>query len=161
MIIIPKGESIYTIYQIDTTESAKPLFLVGGQENNVPVDTFMQAFYTNDPVFPEVFDVVVYKIVDFTYAEVPPVHVYKNVKRGEFSEFHPFEIGGFYIFEIRTPDGEMIRDMLPVEPLNPFSGGGMLESRCDNSLNNHQIIKISAADGGGTYFYYLECMFMY
>src|SRR5687768_6058996 len=115
MIIIPKGESQYKIFQIDTTESAQPLFVDGGEENDVPVDTFMQAFYSNDPALPETFDVLVYKIVDFTYAQVPPVHTYKNVRRGEFTEFAPFEINGFYMFEIRTPAGEMIKDMLPID----------------------------------------------
>ncbi|WP_346316116.1 hypothetical protein [Chitinophaga sp. YIM B06452] len=160
MIVIPGSEALYTIYQIDTTEAAKPLFIVGNQENEVPVDTFMQAFYTNDPVMPETFDILVYKIVDFTYAEVPPLYTYKDVKKGQFTEFAPLAINGFYMFEFRTPEGEMIKDMMPIDPQNPFSGGTG-ESRCDY-INNHQISKISSTDiGGGVYFYYPECMFQY
>ncbi|MFD2888728.1 hypothetical protein [Chitinophaga cymbidii] len=162
MITIPAGESTYTIYQIDTAESAQPLFIVGGQATDVPVDSFMMAFYVNDPAFPETFDILVYKVVDFAYAEVPPVHIYKDVKRGSFTEFSLFVGSGFFMAEVRTPDGEMIPGMLPIDPQNPFGGGGTVEARCGFNINNHQIIKMAAADmGDGTYAYYQECMFMY
>lgn len=159
MIVIPATGALYTIYQIDTAESAKPLFLVGGQESDVPVDTFMLSFYTNDPALPETFDIMVYKIIDFTYAEVPPAYTFKNVKKGQFTEFAPLAILGFYMFEFRTPDGEMVKDMMPIDPLNPFSGG-TIESRCAE-VNNHQIAKISTVDIGGVYYYNTECMFQY
>ncbi len=157
-IVIPPMGAQYTIYQIDTAEGTKPLFLAGGSGDEVPADTFMQAYYVNDPIFPDVFDIKLWELQDDGTGRL--VHTFKDVRKGQFTEFIPLAIAKSYILDPVKPDGQPIDGLVAVDPNDPRSGG-LAESRCSNE-SNHQISKFSAFDfGGGFFFYYMECMFQY
>lgn len=157
-IVIPPMEARYTIYQIDTAEGTKPLFVVGGEGDAVPVDTFMQAYYVNDPIFPDVFDIRLWELQSDGTGKL--IYTFRDVRKGQFTEFIPLAIQGIYILDPVKPDGQPIEGILPVDPNDPRSGG-LSEARC-SSTNNHQISKFSALDfGGGFVLYYMECMFEY
>lgn len=167
MIVFPRSNNaLYTVFQADTTENAKPFFIFTdpNKPSELPADKYMQAFYCNDPAYPEVFDILVYKMSDDqTHMELPAGDTIKNVKRGAFTEFVLLKMDRIYLLEIRKPNGEMMGGIEPVggDPANPLSGG-LNVNRCDNSLNNHQVSKISSIDyGGGFIVYYVDCMFMY
>lgn len=159
MIIIPMEGARYTVYQVDTTEGVKPLFIVvGQQESGLPADTFMQAFYVNDPLFPAVFDIKVFKL-EGSGSRAELVHVIRNVRQKEFTAFFPQKIETTYKFEFLTPDGQVVPGTEPLDPENP--SGGISETRCGYT-NNYQVARIASFDfGGGFILYYVDCMFQY
>lgn len=163
-IVFPRSSNgLYTVFQVDTTENAKPLFIFNdpNKPNDLPADKYMLAFYCNSPFYPEVFDILVYRVSEYNeYVEVPAIDTIKNLRRGEFSEFLLLDKIRSHIYEIRKPNGELMDGTTPVDPANTYSG--LVEGRCDANLNNHQVSKLSAIDfGGGFILYYTECMFMY
>jgi hypothetical protein len=163
MIDIPKSyEALYTIYQLDTTENAKPLFIFldPSKPNELPSDKFAQGVYYNDPIFPDTIDVYVYKVIDYSTLELPAAHVYNNLKRGEFSEFALLEVSGLYVYEFRNKNGEAVHGTQLADPANALSGG-FLENRCLNDVSNHQVTKLSYMNFGDFDLTYIECMFMY
>lgn len=162
MLTMPRPQASYTIYQIDTTPGAKPLFIdKNGEDTTIPADQFMHAFYANSPLLPEVFDIYVYKIIDYTYVELPHAQLYKNVHNGEFTEFIPLEVGGVYLYEFRSTTGELLKDFRAVVPDNP-SGGGVRQRKCSSNSSNHQITRIQVLQSSsGANTYRVLCMFEY
>jgi hypothetical protein len=157
MIVIPSMGARYTIYQVDTAEGSKPLFIAAGQQSNIPADTFMQAFYLKDPKYPDVIDVNVFEVKPDGTAGL--VHSFDDVSQGEFTEFIPLAIQGSYKIEARTSDGELIPRIAPVDP--ETGSGGLPGSRCDYSANNYQVSRFTSRTIGANVFYSIACMFQY
>lgn len=162
-IVFPRSSNgLYTIFQADTTENAKPLFIFNdpNKPSDLPEDKYMLAFYCNSPLYPEVFDILVYRVSEYNeYVELPAIDTIKNLRRGEFSEFLLLDKIRSHIYEIRKPNGELLDGTTPVDPTNTYSG--LIEGRCDANLNNHQVTKLDVFVFDGVPTYYLNCMFMY